>query len=542
MQPVIIGVADIKNRSVAVKDAKEPADLILEAINSAIRDASDRPETASRLRSSIDSISVVRTWTWDYPDLPGLLSLHLGINPGHQVYSDHGGNQPAKLLDEAALRLATGDSKVAVLTGGEALASLASCVKEKKMPPTGWSRPSKSVKDHGFRAHRGQSVSENHEESAFLYANFSQVAARNPYAWNYGHDAETMKSIGTVSKRNRIICLPCITSLLHLTVVILLICVADPLLMNAFNTVNLAAACVLTTTEYAQQLQIPKDKWIYPLSGAGYKDSDYFWERPNFFESPSVSKSLDQCLSSSQIDRDEIDLYDFYSCFPIVPKLACHHLGLSITEPAKPITVLGGLTSFGGAGNNYSMHAITEMVRQLRQGVGRNGIILANGGVLSYQHAICISSQPRRNNSPYPDSNALRNVVKEFVPVIDIEAEGKAIIETYTVEFHRDGSPMRACVVGRLIDNQHRFIANDGDHSTLQLLGSTSDEQIGKVWIGWAYAIWFAKRAKEKMPQTILYGLGNKEVTSTLSEDLEVRTCPSMKALFLQRHVSEEEK
>lgn len=123
MQPVIIGVADIKNRSVAVEDAKEPADLMLEAINSAIREASDRPETVSRLLSSIDSISVVRTWTWDYADLPGLLSLRLGINPGHQVYSDHGGNQPAKLLDEAALRLATGDSKVAILTGGEALAS-----------------------------------------------------------------------------------------------------------------------------------------------------------------------------------------------------------------------------------------------------------------------------------------------------------------------------------------------------------------------------------------------------------------------------------
>lgn len=69
------------------------------------------------------------------------------------------------------------------------------------------------------------------------------------------------------------------------------------------------------------------------------------------------------------------------------------------------------------------------MVRQLRQGVGRNGIILANGGVLSYQHAICISSQPRRNNTPYPDSNAIRNMVKEVVPVIDMAAEGKATIE-----------------------------------------------------------------------------------------------------------------
>lgn len=43
-------------------------------------------------------------------------------------------------------------------------------------------------------------------------------------------------------------------------------------------------------------------------------------------------------------------------CFPIVPKLACHHIGLDLRHPSKPITVLGGLTSFGGAGNNYSMH------------------------------------------------------------------------------------------------------------------------------------------------------------------------------------------
>lgn len=39
-----------------------------------------------------------------------------------------------------------------------------------------------------------------------------------------------------------------------------------------------------------------------------------------------------------------------------MPKLACDHVGLSTTSWQKPITLLGGLTSFGGAGNNYSMH------------------------------------------------------------------------------------------------------------------------------------------------------------------------------------------
>jgi hypothetical protein len=64
--------------------------------------------------------------------------------------------------------------------------------------------------ENAFRAHRGQSVQENNHESATLYAHLSQVASRNPNAWNYGTEAETASSIGTVSKKNRLICFPCI--------------------------------------------------------------------------------------------------------------------------------------------------------------------------------------------------------------------------------------------------------------------------------------------------------------------------------------------
>jgi hypothetical protein len=44
--------------------------------------------------------------------------------------------------------------------------------------------------------------------------------------------------------------------------------------MNAFNMVNLAAACLLTSTEYAQRLGIPESRWIYPLGGGGTQESD----------------------------------------------------------------------------------------------------------------------------------------------------------------------------------------------------------------------------------------------------------------------------
>ena len=62
--------------------------------------------------------------------------------------------------------------------------------------------------ENAFRAHRGQSIAQNNKESARLYADFSRVAERNPVAWNYDRPAETEESIGTVTKKNRMICSP----------------------------------------------------------------------------------------------------------------------------------------------------------------------------------------------------------------------------------------------------------------------------------------------------------------------------------------------
>lgn len=119
--PVIIGVADVVNRSTKVEDAREPADLMHQAILDAVRDAS--PTSPSTLQSAIDSIDIVNTWTWPYPDLASFLSQKLGVNPKHRHLTPHGGNQPGVVFDDAAKRISTGETKVAVLTGGEALAS-----------------------------------------------------------------------------------------------------------------------------------------------------------------------------------------------------------------------------------------------------------------------------------------------------------------------------------------------------------------------------------------------------------------------------------
>lgn len=70
------------------------------------------------------------------------------------------------------------------------------------------------------------------------------------------------------------------------------------------------------------------------------------------------------------------------------------------------------------------------MTRQIRQGKGTNGLVLANGGVVTYQHAICLSAQPRRDGSPYPDKNPLPDVITDVpLPPVDEQVEGEATVE-----------------------------------------------------------------------------------------------------------------
>lgn len=37
------------------------------------------------------------------------------------------------------------------------------------------------------------------------------------------------------------------------------------------------------------------------------------WERPNYYSSPAISRSLDAGLDVSGLTKNDIDLFDFYS-------------------------------------------------------------------------------------------------------------------------------------------------------------------------------------------------------------------------------------
>lgn len=130
MVPVIVGISDIVNRSLLVSDAREPLSLIHSSVLASLADTSLSPAAIRTLHDNIDSIDLVSTWTWPYSDLPGLLAEKLGVAEGvkWKRYTEHGGNQPAKLVDEASRRVSKGETKVAIVGGGEALASGELCI------------------------------------------------------------------------------------------------------------------------------------------------------------------------------------------------------------------------------------------------------------------------------------------------------------------------------------------------------------------------------------------------------------------------------
>ena len=82
------------------------------------------------------------------------------------------------------------------------------------------------------------------------------------------------------------------------------------------------------------------------------------------------------------------------------------------------------------------MHALTAMTREIRAGKAKKGLILANGGVATYQHAVVLSATPRQ--TAYPAKNPLPPVISEIeVPALETVAEGHAVIEDHQILAHQ---------------------------------------------------------------------------------------------------------
>jgi acetyl-CoA C-acetyltransferase len=136
------------------------------------------------------------------------------------------------------------------------------------------------------------------------------------------------------------------------------------------------------------------------------------------------------------------------------------------------LTVTGGLSFFGGPGNNYSTHAIAEMVRRLREAPGTSGLVLANGGPLTNQ-AVGIYSTRRSTGAWLFDEGEPIQARLDAMPkaVLNPSPQGRARIEALTVLWDKQ-APQHGFLLGRMADGD-RFVAKlDADATQLAAFAS----------------------------------------------------------------------
>ena len=153
-------------------------------------------------------------------------------------------------------------------------------------------------------------------------------------------------------------------------------------------------------------------------------------------------------------------------------------MGIEPNDP-RGLTQTGGLPFFGGPGNNYSTHGIASLVRRLRGLDEGIGLIGANGGFLSKHSVGLYAANAPETGWKEADPVALKaKVASQASPKVAEFADGPAVIESYCVEYRREG-PKLANIVARLGDGR-RFIAvtHNGDEATLAEM--LSDDPIGR--------------------------------------------------------------
>lgn len=498
--PVIVGAGQIAER---VDDmyytGLSPAELAGNAACTALFDAIGAAEDLhpiNRLAASIDVVAAVRLFEDSglenvsdlgrSTNLPRSIARRVGADPQRAVYEVGGGQSPVHLANEFAAQIACGKAEVVLLAGAEALSS----VRHWRGVPAGQSdRPNWNERVDGQLEDRGRGLDDmtspalaslglDHAPAAYalfenarrarlglhrdeyaramgeLFAPFTQVAAANPLSAT--RERRSPQDLLTLTERNRVIAEP------------------YPRFLVARDQVNQGAAVLLTSLGRAQELGIREDRLVFCHGHADLAERRVL-ERADLSVSPAAVLATRGALCDAGIGPAELRFADLYSCFPIAVSNVADEIFAESAERTR-LTVTGGLPFFGGPGNNYSMHALAEMLRLLRACPGSYGLVTANGGVLS-KYSVGIYSttpvawQPGRSEQLQAQIDAWES------PAVTDTPHGGARVETFTVVHDRDGS-RRGIVVGRLDTTGERFLAGTGDNAATWAL-LESEQPIG---------------------------------------------------------------
>ncbi len=453
--PVLVGIAQLEQRVDGPAIAKEPIELMIDAVHAAAADAG----SSELLNAS--AVRVVRG-IWPYQNPAKAVAEAIGNPNAETGLTPFGGNFVQTTVNKSCLDIQAGKHDVIIITGAEcgntqakaARANLELEWQELPGTPDVWmgeevemrhpaekairlGRPIQiyPIFEIALRHHLGLGVEEHLQKVSELWAGFSAVAADNPHAWI--RDAKSAEEIRTASAVNRPVSFP------------------YPKFMNSNNNVDQGAALILCSQDKAKALGIPAEKWVYPWAGTDAHDHYFVSNRDNLYSSPGIRFAGGRCLELANTEVGELAMVDVYSCFPVAVQVAAAELGLDVN---KPLTVTGGLTWAGGPLNNYVMHSIARMAELLRTQPGERGLITANGGYLT-KHAFGVYST-EAPSQPFQHEDLQAKVDATYKREVVEQHHGQAQVEGYSVMYGAEG-PDKAFVACRLDDGRRVWAVND---------------------------------------------------------------------------------
>ncbi|MDQ5986682.1 MAG: acetyl-CoA C-acetyltransferase [Syntrophus sp. SKADARSKE-3] len=497
LAPILVGVAQYTQSKSAIP-ALDPLGLMVQASREAFAGAG-----ADTLRSIIDTVCVVNSFSWDDEHLPHALSDALGIRPAAAIYSLIGGNSPQMLVNRFARDIAAGRRKAVLLTGAEAVYALYRAsrgravldwqdnptyryLKENNLPTNfdtllhmgcdhekeilkAWGgkyyEPNNAAEDAydlflpqfmypffetALRNLSGRSVEEHQRYMGRRYEGFSRIASQNPHAWNRQTYSAEEFAVATVKNRY----------------------VVYPYTVRAMANINVdqSAALIMTNERDAAALGIDRSKWVYPMGGAELNNIWHVSQRPRLCDSPAITAATDLALKQSGLSLSDIGVFDLYSCFPSAVEISRQAIGIAEDDP-RDLTITGGLACFGGPGNNYTMHAIVSAANRIRKDRSLKALITANGWCNS-KHAIGVyGAEPPDHPWEDRDNSGIQKAIDAAALGEPVKrAEGMLTIEAYSMRYDQEGRPERATVIGRLPDGNRALADVRGDTGELRKL------------------------------------------------------------------------
>jgi acetyl-CoA C-acetyltransferase len=406
------------------------------------------------------------------------VARRVGADPAYAILDVAGGQSPQALVTELAGAIAAGQREVVLVTGAEAISTVRHLGGRDDRPDfsetVGGQLEDRGIGLRGLvfwqtvihgllqapeqyamfenarRARTSLSREEYAESMGELFAPFSRVAAANPLS--AAPTELSAHELVTPTARNRPIVDP------------------YPRFLVARDQVNQGAAVLLTSAAAARRLGIPEERWVFLRGHVDLRNRDLF-DRQDLSRHPVAGLAVRHALEVADATLDEVTAFDLYSCFPVAVSSVLDELDLAPDDP-RGLTLTGGLPFFGGAGNNYSMHAIAEAVPRCRADADAVVLVAANGGMLSKCSIGVYAAEP----APWrPDRSAeiQAEIAAWPAPAFEPHPEGWATVETYTVQYGRDGHGP-AIVIARLDDGGARVMANpiEDDEETFELLAS----------------------------------------------------------------------